>query len=98
VSIGVSSYQFSRRTALEDLELECRKIAKGDEVLTLLGAANHDPKMYEDPGSLNIAREKIKPLSFGDGVHTCVGAQLARIEASVALNTLLARFEKFSLD
>jgi len=63
-----------------------------------LGAANHDPEMYEDPDSLNIRREKIRPLSFGGGIHTCLGAQLARIEASVALTTLLKRLPGFKLD
>jgi cytochrome P450 len=93
-----SSVQFSARTALEDAEIHGRKIAKGEEVLTLLGAANHDPEMYEDPDSLNIGREKIRPLSFGGGIHTCLGAQLARIEASVALTTLLKRLPGFKLD
>ncbi|MCZ6502608.1 MAG: cytochrome P450 [Gammaproteobacteria bacterium] len=93
-----SSVQFSGRTAFEDVEIHGRKISKGEEVMTLLGAANHDPEMYEDPDSLDIRREKIKPLSFGGGIHTCLGAQLARIEASVALNTLLKRLPGFKLD
>lgn len=93
-----SSVQISARTALEDVELHGRKIAKGEEVVTLLGAANHDPEMYDDPDSLDIRRSKIRLLSFGGGIHTCMGAQHARIEASVSLNTLLNRFSDFKLD
>lgn len=93
-----SSVQISARTALEDVELHGRKMAKGEEVVTLLGAANHDPEMYDDPDSLDIRRSKIRLLSFGGGIHTCMGAQHARIEASVSLNTLLNRFSDFKLD
>ena len=93
-----SSVQISARTALEDVELHGRKIAKGEEVVTLLGAANHDPEMYDDPDSLDIRRSKIRLLSFGGGIHTCMGAQHARIEASVSLSTLLNRFSDFKLD
>jgi cytochrome P450 len=92
-----SSVQFSSRTALEDIELFGEKIAQGEEVMTLLGAANHDPAMYEDPDRLNIQREKVKPLSFGGGIHTCLGAQLARIEAAIAINTLLQRLPNLEL-
>lgn len=93
-----SSVQFSSRRALEDADIHGRKISKGEEILTLLGAANHDPEMYEEPDNLDIRREKIKPLSFGGGIHTCLGAQLARIEASVALTTLFERLPNFNLD
>ena len=76
-----SSVQISARTALEDVELHGRKIAKGEEVVTLLGAANHDPEMYDDPDSLDISRTKIRrvPLvvvSTPAWVHSSPGSRL----------------------
>lgn len=73
---------------MEDVIIDGRQVKKGQEVLTFLGAANHDPDQYADPDELNIQRERIKPLSFGGGIHTCIGAQLSRIEAAVALKSL----------
>jgi cytochrome P450 len=94
-----SSVQMTGRTALEDLELGGRRIPKGENVLCLLGSANHDPAVYPDhPERLEIARPNVKPLSFGGGIHFCLGAQLARIEAEVAINSLLRRIPDLRLD
>ena len=94
-----SSVQMTGRTALEDMELGGRRIPKGENVLCLLGSANHDPAVYPDhPERLDIARPNVKPLSFGGGIHFCLGAQLARIEAEVAINTLLRRIPDLRLD
>jgi cytochrome P450 len=94
-----SSVQMTGRTALEDVELGGRHIPKGESVLCLLGSANHDPAVYPDhPERLDIARPNVKPLSFGGGIHFCLGAQLARIEAEVAINTLLRRIPNLRLD
>ena len=94
-----SSVQMTGRTALEDVELGGRHIPKGESVLCLLGSANHDPAIYPDhPERLDIARSNVKPLSFGGGIHFCLGAQLARIEAEVAINTLLRRIPNLRLD
>src|ERR1700746_3922997 len=71
---------------------------RGDSVLCLLGAANRDPAVYADPDRLDIARENIRLLSFGGGVHFCLGAQLARIEAEIAISTLLHRLPGLTLD
>jgi cytochrome P450 len=92
-----SSVQITARTALEDVEFEGRLIKQGEEVMTLLGAANHDPEQYTDPDNLNVEREKVKPVSFGGGIHTCIGAQLARIEAAVAFERLFARLPDLKL-
>jgi cytochrome P450 len=87
------------RTTLEDVELGGRRIPKGESVLCLLGSANHDPAVYPDqPERLDITRPNVKPLSFGGGIHFCLGAQLARIEAEVAINTLLRRIPNLRLD
>jgi cytochrome P450 len=95
-----SSVQATGRTALEDIEdLGGRRIPKGDSVLCLLGSANHDPAVYPDhPERLDITRSRIRPLSFGGGIHLCLGAQLARIEAEVAISTLLRRLPELRLD
>ena len=86
-----SSVQMTTRTALVDLELGGTKIKEGEAVLCLLGAANRDPEIYEDPDRLDVGRPDIQPSSFGGGIHYCLGAQLARIEAEIALATLFRR-------
>jgi cytochrome P450 len=93
-----SSVQLTGRTALEDIEIGGKTIARGDSVLCLLGAANRDPEIFPDPDRLDITRPSIKPLSFGGGIHFCLGAQLARIEAEIALTSLLARLPELQLD
>jgi cytochrome P450 len=95
-----SSVQLTGRVALEDIEdLGGRRIPKGESVLCLLGSANHDPAVYPDhPERLDITRANVRPLSFGGGIHFCLGAQLARIEAEVAISTLLRRIPDLRLD
>jgi cytochrome P450 len=95
-----SSVQLTGRVALEDIEdLGGKKIPKGETVLCLLGSANRDPAVYPDrPDRLDITRPNVKPLSFGGGIHFCLGAQLARIEAEVAISTLLRRLPELRLD
>jgi hypothetical protein len=95
-----SSVQMSGRVALEDIDdLGGRKIPKGETLLCLLGSANRDPAVYPDrPDRLDITRPNVRPLSFGGGIHFCLGAQLARIEAEVAIATLLRRLPDLQLD
>jgi cytochrome P450 len=93
-----SSVQLTGRTALEDVEVGGVALAKGESVLCLLGAANRDPAVYPDPDRLDITRANIRPLSFGGGIHFCLGAQLARIEGEVAIATLLRRLPRLRLD
>ena len=95
-----SSVQLTGRVALEDIEdLGGRRIPRGESVLCLLGSANHDPAVYPDrPERLDITRPNVKPLSFGGGIHFCLGAQLARIEAEIAISTLLRRLPDLRLD
>ncbi len=93
-----SSVQMTSRTALEDLELGGVAIAEGESVVTLLGAANRDPAAFEDPDRLDVTRPGIRPLSFGGGIHHCLGAQLARIEAEIALDTLFRRLPELTID
>src|SRR5262249_5473659 len=95
-----SSVQLTGRVTLEDIEdLGGKRIPKGESVLCLLGSANHDPAVYPDhPERLDITRANVKPLSFGGGIHFCLGAQLARIEAEIAISTLLRRLPELRLD
>jgi cytochrome P450 len=95
-----SSVQLTGRVALEDIDgLGDKKIPKGETVLCLLGSANRDPVVYPDrPDRLDITRPNVRPLSFGGGIHFCLGAQLARIEAEIAISTLLRRLPELRLD
>jgi cytochrome P450 len=95
-----SSVQMSGRVALEDIDdLGGKRIPKGESVLCLLGSANRDPAVYPDrPDRLDITRPKIRPLSFGGGIHLCLGAQLARIEAEVAIAPLFVRLSEPRID
>jgi len=95
-----SSVQMTGRVALEDIDdLGATKIPKGESVLCLLGSANRDPAVYPDrPERLDITRPNVRPLSFGGGIHFCLGAQLARIEAEIAVATLLRRLPDLRLD
>jgi len=95
-----SSVQSTGRVTLEDIDdLGGKRIPKGETVLCLLGSANRDPAVYPDrPDKLDITRPNVKPLSFGGGIHFCLGAQLARIEAEVAIATLLRRLPDLKLN
>jgi cytochrome P450 len=95
-----SSVQMTGRVTLEDIDdLGDKKIPKGESVLCLLGSANRDPAVYPDrPDRLDIARPNVRPLSFGGGIHFCLGAQLARIEAEIAISTLLRRLPDLRLE
>ncbi|WP_407188108.1 cytochrome P450 [Bradyrhizobium centrosematis] len=95
-----SSVQMTGRVALEEIEdLGGKRIPKGETVLCLLGSANRDPAVYPDrPDRLDVTRTNVKPLSFGGGIHFCLGAQLARIEAEIAIATLLRRLPDLRID
>jgi cytochrome P450 len=86
-----SSVQLTGRTALADVSLGGVHVATGESVLCLLGAANRDADVYSDPDRLDITRPNIRPMSFGGGIHFCLGAQLARIEGEIAIATLISR-------
>ncbi len=79
------------RHAYADVELFGHRFRRGDEVGLLLGAANRDPALWQAPDAFDPARPARTNVSFGAGVHFCIGAPLARLELSVALPILLAR-------
>ncbi len=87
-----SPVQLTGRTALADTSYGGAHIAKGEEVIALLGAANRDPAAYQgDPEALDVGRPGVRAISFGGGIHHCLGAQLARIEGEIAFRHLLDR-------
>ena len=92
-----SPVQTDGRTALEDIEWNGELIKQGQQVFLLLGAANRDPAEFPDPDRLDISRGSKRHMSFGRGIHHCLGAPLARIEAQVALEKLLERYESLEL-
>ncbi len=94
-----SSVQLTGRVAMEDIEVGGTMIPKGENVMCLLGSCNHDPAVYPDrPDELNIERADVRPMSFGGGIHLCLGAQLARAEAAIAIETLLRRIPNLRID
>jgi cytochrome P450 len=93
-----SSVQLSARVAMQETELGGQTIAAGETVVTLLGAANRDPAKFADPDRLDVARRDIRPISFGGGIHFCLGAQLARLEGEIAFASLLRRLPGLELE
>jgi cytochrome P450 len=90
-----SPIQFDPRRANRDTEIAGTKIAENTLVLNWLGSANRDERAFERPDVFDVARQKNAHLSFGYGTHHCLGHNLARLEASVALEVLLARTASF---
>ncbi|MER7753473.1 cytochrome P450 [Kitasatospora sp. NPDC097643] len=92
-----SPVQLTSRIALTDgLTVEDLPVPAGAMVVLLLGAANHDPARYDRPGVFDPTRTDSQPLSFGGGPHYCLGSQLARMEAEVAMPALLDRFPRLA--
>lgn len=93
-----SSVQMTGRTALEDVEVNGITIPKGDHIINLLGSANRDGAAFDAPESFRVDRKDVRPMSFGGGIHFCLGAQLARVEADIAFRSLLARLPDLRLE
>ena len=85
------------RTALVDVEIGGKAIPKGTQAIILLGAANRDPAVFSEPDRLDINRAENKHIVFSYGIHHCLGAPLARVEAHVAFATLLRRMPNLRL-
>ena len=93
-----SSLQATYRTALVDEDIQGQPIPAGDRVLTIVAAANRDPRHFHNPDRFDISPREQKPLTFGGGIHYCVGAELARLEGRVFLEELFRRYPDFSVD
>lgn len=87
----------TNRRATCDITLRGKKIKAGDTVRVSLGAANRDPSMYANPNQFDINRGKVRHLAFGRGIHFCLGSNLARVQAKIALQQLLLSDRKISL-
>jgi cytochrome P450 len=90
-----SPVQLTSRTGYET-KVGDVAVADGDDVTTLLGAGNRDPRRFAQPDTFNPLRSDGGPLSFGGGAHFCIGAALARLEAGVAFPRLLQRFPRIA--
>jgi cytochrome P450 len=86
------------RYVMRDVELHGTTVPEGSTMLLLNGAANRDDREFEDADRLDVRREKVHHLSFGYGIHFCLGASLARLEGTVALEEVLARWPEWEID
>jgi cytochrome P450 PksS len=94
----VSPVQFSKpRYVRQDVDVEGVRLKKGDQVMAMIVAANLDPAANINPEQLDLARKPNRHLSFGTGIHFCLGHQLARIEAACALQALFSRWPQLRL-
>ncbi|MFJ8957554.1 cytochrome P450 [Streptomyces sp. NPDC102381] len=92
-----SSFSAAGQIAREDVQVEGMTIRKGEVLLVSFCGANHDPAKFPDPHRLDITRETSGHLAFSHGIHHCLGAPLARLEAQVAIGTLVRRFPDIRL-
>jgi pimeloyl-[acyl-carrier protein] synthase len=92
-----SPVQRTARMPTTSVEIAGHRIDKGTMVVTALGAANRDPAQFADPDRLDVTRRDVRHISFGFGIHFCLGAPLARVEGQIALGTLLRRVPRLAL-
>ena len=92
-----SPVQLDGRVVREDLEMGGKRLRAGQKAIALLGAANRDPAAFDNPDALDIGRREKSHLSFGRGIHHCLGASLALLEARIAFRGLLDRFPSIQL-
>jgi cytochrome P450 len=89
--------QMTARTALDDMEVGGANVRKGQQAILLLAAANRDAAQFPEPELLDITRGDSHHLSFGFGIHFCLGAPLARVEGEIAIGSLVRRFDGLHL-
>jgi cytochrome P450 len=92
-----SPVQLTGRYALEDTELAGVPVPAGSSVLLLLGAANRDPALCDEPDDVRVDREPTRHLAFGHGIHFCLGAPLARLEAQIVFRAVAEHFSDIAL-
>ena len=93
-----SPTQYMVRAATHDVHLHGATIPAGEKAVLLIGAANHDPRRFDAPEQFDIERSIERHLAFGFGVHFCLGARLARLEARVALEEIHRRLPDYEVD
>ena len=89
--------QLDLRGVVEDCETYGVPLRRGEPAVLALGAANRDPEAFDEPDRLDVARSRGSNISFGRGIHHCLGAPLARLEARIALEVLLERYSSLQL-
>jgi cytochrome P450 len=89
--------QMVNRVTEAEIHIGEVRIPAGEQVFALLGAGNRDPARYPHPDRLDVTRTEIEPLTFGGGVHFCLGAALARAEIAITFRSLLERFDTIEL-
>jgi pimeloyl-[acyl-carrier protein] synthase len=87
-----SPVQWTGRVAMTDVTLNGCTIYRGDLVLAGIGAANRDPAVFDEPERFNVERTENRHIAFGFGIHYCLGAMLAKLEAQMALTEFFHRF------
>ena len=93
-----ASNQFTWRLAAESFDINGARIEKGQAVVPFLGAANRDPRVFEEPNKFNLDRKNsAQHLTFGAGTHSCLGRQIAALEVSWFFAALFKRYEKIQL-
>src|SRR5579862_8473487 len=95
--LRVFGVTFSGRTLTQDYEMRGVILKKGDKVTSILPAANYDPAAFENPREVNFRRPRKPNLSFAGGVHSCMGAHLARLEMKISITEFLRRIPEFRL-
>lgn len=90
--------QTDTRQLVADTEIGGVTIKAGQGAAVMLGACNRDPRVFTDPEVLKLDRREAPPLSFGHGLHYCIGANLARLELRIAIEAVLERFGAFTID
>lgn len=92
-----SPVQMTSRVVFEEMEIGGVTFPRGTEVFAVLGSANRDPDAFDDPGRLDITRSVGRIMTFGQGIHFCLGSPLARLEGAVAFETLTRRLPGLTL-
>jgi cytochrome P450 len=92
-----SPLQLFERTATEDVGIGGVTVRRGQKIAALLGSANHDPAVFEAPEVLDVGRTDNPHITFGAGVHFCIGAPLARVQLQASFGALLGRTSSLDL-
>jgi hypothetical protein len=92
-----SPLQLFERTATDDVEIGGVTVPAGQKIAALLGSANRDPAVFAEPDTLDVGRTDNPHISFGAGIHFCIGAPLARVELQASFGALLGRTSRLEL-